>query len=123
MTLYVATSKPHAFARRIVDHFGLSPFFRGVHGSELDGTRADKGELIGHVLHVEALMPGVTVMVGDRSHDVRGAMTRGILSIGVLWGYGSREELTAAGADTLCEHPAMLTPLLRAHRDRFPGGR
>jgi phosphoglycolate phosphatase len=115
MTLYVATSKPHVFARRIVEYFGLGPFFRRVHGSELDGTRANKGELIEHVMQIESLSPRATVMVGDRAHDVLGAMARGVLPVGVLWGYGSREELEAAGATVLCEHPAMLAPLLRAH--------
>lgn len=120
MTLYVATAKPHAFARRIVEYFGLSPFFRQVYGSELDGTRADKGELIAHVMQIESLSPGSTAMVGDRAHDVLGAIARGVRPVGVLWGYGSAAELTAAGATVLCERPAMLAPLLRAHFADLP---
>jgi phosphoglycolate phosphatase len=115
MTLYVATSKPYPFARRIVEHFGLTPFFRRVHGSELSGIRADKGELIAHVLELETLSSGSTVMVGDRAHDVLGARARGVFPLAVLWGYGSRAELTAAGARVFCPQPAMLAPLLRVH--------
>ena len=117
MTLYVATSKAHTFARRIVEHFGLGSFFAGVYGSELDGTRADKAELIAHVLQREALASTSTVMVGDRAHDVRGARARGVFPVGVLWGYGSRAELTSAGAGILCERPALLPALLRARAD------
>lgn len=115
MTLYVATAKPQLFAERIVDHFGLARFFHRVYGSELDGTRAVKRELIAYILRRESLSPHTTVMVGDRAHDVRGAVAHGVLPIGVLWGYGAREELTAAGATVLCAQPAMLTALLQSH--------
>jgi phosphoglycolate phosphatase len=114
MRLYVTTAKPQLFAERIVDHFGLARFFHRVYGSDLDGTRAIKNELIAHVLRTESLSPHSTVMVGDRAHDVRGAVANGVLPIGVLWGYGSREELTAAGATLLCEQPAMLAALLQS---------
>ena len=107
-TLYVATSKPQVFAERTIEHFGLGGLFRSVHGSELDGTRSNKAELIAHLLNAESLTREATVMVGDRSHDVAGAMANGVCPIGALWGYGSREELTAAGAKVLCEHPSML---------------
>jgi phosphoglycolate phosphatase len=86
MTLYVATAKLQVFADRIVDHFGLAHFFQRVYGSELDGTRAVKSELIGHVLRTESLSPHSTVMVGDRAHDVRGAVAHGILPIGSALG-------------------------------------
>ncbi len=115
MTLYVATAKLQLFAERIVEHFGLAGFFHRVYGSELDGTRAIKSDLIAYLLRRESLSPGSTVMVGDRAHDVRGAIANGVLPIGVLWGYGSREELTAAGATVLCERPALLARLLRGH--------
>lgn len=107
-TLYVATSKPHVFAERIIEHFGLSGFFRSIYGAELDGTRSNKIELIAHLLQAESLPREATVMVGDRSHDVTGAVANGVRPIGVLWGFGSREELAAAGAKVLCEQPAML---------------
>lgn len=106
--MYVVTSKPGVFAKRIIDHFGLAEYFNAVHGSELDGRRADKAELIGYVLHRESLVPEHTVMVGDRSHDIRGAAKNAIRSIGVLWGFGSREELENAGATRICEAVAEL---------------
>lgn len=103
--LFVATSKPTVFARRIVEHFDLASLFEGVYGSELDGMRCDKGELIAHVLEVEGLDLDETIMVGDREHDMIGAARCGVRGIGVLYGYGSREELLASGAAALCERP------------------
>jgi phosphoglycolate phosphatase len=106
--LYVATSKPRVFAERILEHFDLAKHFTATYGSELDGTRSDKRELIAHVLAESRLSPHSTVMVGDRSHDVLGARANAVLPVGVLWGYGSREELTAAGAERLCVDPSEL---------------
>lgn len=106
--LFVATSKPGVFAERIVQHFGLSQFFRAVYGSELDGSKAAKRDLIAHVLRAESLSPAETLMIGDRAHDVFGAKANGVFSVGVLWGYGSAEELATAGAGVLCEEPEML---------------
>lgn len=101
--LYVATSKPTIYAERIVAHFGLSDCFRAVYGSELDGTRTDKSDLLALLLARESLEPPEALMVGDREHDIRGARARRLRSIGVLWGFGTREELLAAGADRLAE--------------------
>ncbi len=105
LPLFVATSKPHVFALRILDHFSLKDFFDGVYGSELDGLRSDKGELIAHVLRAEGLAPSRTIMVGDREHDVIGARANGVASLGVTYGYGTAEELDEAGAAALCTKP------------------
>jgi phosphoglycolate phosphatase len=113
--LYIATSKPHLFATRIADHFGLTHRFRKIYGSELDGTRSNKADLIRHLIQVEDLDPAVTVMVGDREHDIVGARANRVRSIGVLWGYGSREELEAAGAGDICQVAADLPRLLDHH--------
>lgn len=110
--LYVATSKPRVFAERVIDHFGFKSYFRAVHGSELDGTRSNKAELIVHILAQESLSPHSTFMVGDRAHDVIGAKANGIFPIGALWGYGTREELSAAGATVFCDRPEMLSEML-----------
>jgi len=110
--LYLATSKPRVYAERIVDHFGLGKFLTAVHGSELDGTRTDKVLLIAHILLTESLSASATAMVGDRSHDVVGAVANGVLPVGALWGYGSRDELVAAGATVLCERPELLADTL-----------
>ena len=107
-TLAVATSKAEVFASSILDHFELTGYFTTVVGSELDGRRTGKADIITEALaRLERPAPG-TVMIGDRSHDVRGAVTVGVGSIGVLWGYGDDAELTAAGADALATTPADL---------------
>ena len=99
-TMFVVTSKPVMFAERIIDHFELRRFFRRVYGSELNGERSNKGDLISYVLGTEQLA-NEPWMIGDRLHDIRGAKLNSLRSAGVLWGYGSREELSQAGADAI----------------------
>ena len=99
--LWVATSKPHVYARRIVAHFELGSFFAGIYGPELDLTNHDKRDLLRVLLAAERLDPRQTIMVGDRVHDVDGARANGVSAVGVLWGYGSPEELHGAAPDTL----------------------
>jgi phosphoglycolate phosphatase len=106
--LAVATSKLKTYAGEIIDHFDLRRYFSVVHGSELDGRNSVKAELISHILAVEALDARRTVMIGDRSHDVAGANANGVLAIGVLWGYGDRQELETAGAARIVASPAEL---------------
>jgi phosphoglycolate phosphatase len=106
--LFLATSKPGVYARRILDHFELSRYFEAVYGSELDGTRADKTDLLAHVLASSQLHRSNTTMVGDRRHDALGAIANGVRAVGVLWGYGCREELLGAGVDLLLETPSEL---------------
>jgi len=113
-TLFVATSKPHVFACRILEHFGLQPYFKAIYGSELDGRLSNKAELIAHLLAAESLAPAVTFMVGDRLHDVRGALANGVTPIGILWGFGSQAELVEAGAQLFCHHPSQLQAMLQA---------
>ena len=107
-TLAVATSKAEVFAASILDHFALTEYFTTVVGSELDGRRTAKADIITEALARLDRPTTGTVMIGDRSHDVRGAVAVGVGSIGVLWGYGDDEELTAAGADALAATPAEL---------------
>lgn len=106
--LFVATSKPTVYAERILHHFELSEYFETTFGSELDGTRADKTDLLAWVVEQANLEPSTTVMIGDRRHDIVGAKNNAINTIGVLYGYGGRAELEAAGADHLCEAPEHL---------------
>jgi phosphoglycolate phosphatase len=107
--MFVATSKPAVFAGRIIDHFGLRRYFERVFGSELDGTRVDKGDLLRHALEEAKVDPRRAVMIGDRSHDVVGARKNGMTAIGVLYGYGSEDELRGAGAHYICAtHPDLL---------------
>ena len=106
--LFVATSKPHVFAERIIDHFGLRNHFERVFGSELDGTRVDKSHLLEYALKETAVDPAKTLMIGDRSHDMIGAKNNGMKGIGVLYGYGSRDELLQAGAQHVCATPGAI---------------
>jgi phosphoglycolate phosphatase len=105
---YVATSKPALYAERIVEHFGLGRHFRKVYGAEFDGRREDKAELLAWLLARESVSARVAVMIGDREADVRAAKANGVRSVGVLWGYGSEQELVNAGADVVCQTPADL---------------
>ena len=111
-SLYLATSKRTAFAARILENLGLIGHFTGVYGSEPDGFRDHKPELIADIVARHALRPDEAVMVGDRRYDVAGAHANGLRAVGALWGYGGRDELAAAGADLLAESPAALARLL-----------
>lgn len=98
----VATGKPEFYAKIIVEHFGLTPYFKFVGGSGMDGSLSHKDEVIRHVLESTAIRDvEQVVMVGDREHDILGAKRIGIDSIGVLYGYGDLDELTRAGADRI----------------------
>lgn len=110
--LIVATSKPQVYAERIVRHFGLDAHFAAVHGCELDGTREDKRDLLAHLLAHHGLDARACAMVGDRGADMRAARHHGAAAVGALWGYGTREELEAHGAQALCDGPAGLREAL-----------
>lgn len=94
--LYVATSKPRVFAEQILVHFKLDTYFEKIYGSELDGVRTDKTELIAYIIAESCLAKDRTVMIGDREYDIMGASNNDIDSIAVGFGYGSRHELIAA---------------------------
>ena len=108
----VATSKLKTYAGDIIDHFDLRQYFQVLHGSELDGRNAPKGDLVAHILATERLDPANTVMIGDRSHDIVGASANGVASIGVLWGYGDLAELAAAGATRIANAPSELAGIV-----------
>lgn len=112
-TLIVATSKPEGLARKILEHFELASCFYDIQGADLEGDREKKEDVIRYVLEKH----GVTdtedvVMVGDRRHDVEGAAAFGIPCIGVLYGFGSREELERAEARWIAEDVGELEKLL-----------
>lgn len=112
--LFVATSKPQVFAQQIIEHFGLSSYFDYVCGSELDGTRSAKAEIIGYLIKNFNLNPEKTVMIGDRKHDIIGAHHQGIHSIAVGYGFGSREELIDIQPTHLVQSIQDLAQLLTA---------
>jgi phosphoglycolate phosphatase len=111
--LFVATSKPYVFANDILAHFDLLRFFKRVYGSELNGALVDKGELIAYILKKEALLTKNTMMVGDRSHDILGAKKNGVYSLGVTYGYGTKEELVGAGADSIVDSPQEIMEIAK----------
>jgi phosphoglycolate phosphatase len=113
--LFVATSKPTIYARRIVEHFDLSRYFDDVFGAELDGRRSDKSELLAWLLAGRQVAPAEATMVGDRRHDMVGARANAMRAVGVLYGYGSEAELTEAGAEALCATPEALADVLAPH--------
>lgn len=93
----LATAKPEVYARRILDHFELTPLFDGIYGATLEEGRNRKDQVVAWALsHLPD--PSRVIMVGDRADDVKGAAANGLSCIGALWGYGGEQELRAAGA-------------------------
>jgi phosphoglycolate phosphatase len=110
--LIIATAKPHVFARPILQHFGLDTRFIAIHGPELDGTHDNKADLVAHIVRQHDFDVSQAVMIGDREHDMIAAGRNTMRAVGVTWGYGSKEELTGAGAATLCDAPNRLPETL-----------
>ena len=110
-TLFVATSKPHVHAKKIVAHFGMGQFIEEVYGCELDGTRSNKAELLEYAV-ARSAGAATQTMVGDRKHDLIGALANDMRPIGVSYGYGSVEELTAAGAVDIADAPFDLPAVI-----------
>ncbi len=125
--VFLATSKPRVFAERILDHFHLTRYFSGIYGSEFNGDRVDKGELIAHLMAAEALDRSRALMVGDRRHDIDGAKKNGVPAAAVMHGYGSAQEIQAAGPDMIFDNVGRLADYLAGGRrtaaDEPPGGR
>ncbi len=110
--LFVATSKPTVFAKQILEHFSLSEYFEDICGSFLSGERVEKEDVIRHVLTEYHLEPKDAVMVGDRRFDIDSGKALGLKTVGVLYGYGSEEEIKKAAPDkianTVCDLSALL---------------
>ena len=102
--LVLATSKPELYAKRITEHFGISKYFFFEAGASFDESRNQKTDVIFYALEQAGITDlSATAMVGDRYHDIEGAKAAGIFPVGVLYGYGSREELEKAGAGAIVE--------------------
>ena len=115
LELYVATSKPEETAKKVLEYFHLTEYFKFIGGASMDEKRVNKDDVIRYVLEENGISEeekASVIMVGDREHDVNGAKKTGLSVIGVLYGYGSREELQSAGADYLCETPEETAKLL-----------
>ncbi len=102
--LILATSKPEIFARKILEHIGLAKYFTFIAGSEMSHSRVDKNEVIEYAFENCGIMDySNAIMIGDREFDVLGAKHFNMDSIGVLFGYGCRQELERAGATYIVE--------------------
>ena len=113
LKLAVATSKPEVFCRRILEHFDLEKYFDVIKGIPLDDEHMTKAQVIAEAL--EDLNVGdksEAIMVGDRDYDIIGARENGIECVGVLYGYGPKEELESAGAIYICATPEDLAEAL-----------
>lgn len=112
-TLFVATSKPLLYARQILEYFKIADYFDEIVGPEMDGTRNKKIEVMEYVLDKWNLTDrSQAIMVGDRKFDVEASKELGLEVIGVLYGFGSREELLTAGADYLASSVEEVEELL-----------
>lgn len=112
--LFIATSKRTIFATQILEHVGLIDRFAGVHGSEPGGAVDQKADVIADVLRRHDLSADRCLMIGDRRQDIEGARTHGVSTVGVLWGYGEREELESADAMHIAARPAELISIAQA---------
>ena len=112
--LIVATSKPEEMAVRILEHFQLTDCFERIAGASMDEKRVEKADVLRYVIEdLGQVDLTKAVMVGDRENDVRGARENGLPCIGVLYGYGSREELTEAGAAKIADTVEELKKMLK----------
>ncbi|HEL2219612.1 TPA: HAD family hydrolase [Streptococcus suis] len=102
-TLVIATSKPEIFAKQILEHFGIAHYFDIIAGASLDSSRLSKADVIGYAINQLEAFPKHGVMIGDREHDIEGARRHQLPAIGVLYGYGSKQEFEKAGATMIVE--------------------
>ncbi|HEU4940665.1 MAG TPA: HAD hydrolase-like protein [Candidatus Eisenbacteria bacterium] len=110
--LHLVTSKPAVYARRVLEHSGLAGSFETVHGPDLDEIHLQKGALVQRALDAGAIAPSSAALAGDRGVDLDAARENEVFSIGVMWGYGTREELGAA--DSIVHSPSELLARIRA---------
>ncbi len=116
--LAIVTSKPEVNAKKIADRFGLTPFMDALVAPTPQERHSTKDNLI---RRAQSMLPGPYVMVGDRRFDVEGARKTGIASVGVTYGYGSREELEGSGADMIADTPMDVCRLLAPDAPGAPG--
>ena len=126
MSMGIASSKPTVFVERILEHFQIAKYFKVVVGSELDGTRSDKDEVLEEALKQlfgdQPVDRDKVYMIGDRRFDVEGAKTQGVECVGVTYGYGSMEELKEAKADYIVRSVEELKKFLLRGTQEQPAG-
>jgi len=115
--LAIVTSKPHRHAQPIIDELPFGNRFKKLYGPHPSSPHSEKASMIAEALADFGASPQDTLMIGDRRYDIEGAVANGVIGIGVLWGFGSREELELAGAQVVVEQPQHFGALLQsAHR-------
>ncbi|MDO1527612.1 HAD hydrolase-like protein [Fulvimonas sp. R45] len=112
--LAVVTSKPVRHAAPILESLPFGAGFEKLYGPAPDSAHSEKAGMIAAALADFGVAPADAAMIGDRRFDIEGALANGVAGIGVLWGFGSREELCQAGARALAAHPDQLDALLSA---------
>ena len=108
----VVSSKPKEYLDRLVEHFGLADHLDAVVGPAMDNHNSNKTVLVNQALKELMLLPSTVAMIGDRHFDMEGAKAAGVNAVGVLYGYGTEEELCKAGADAICDQVADLRGFL-----------
>ena len=107
--LATATSKGEGPTRQMLDHFGLTEHFEVIGAASMDASSMTKEAVLGRALgELGGPDPSECLMIGDRSYDVRGAAAHGLGCVGVLWGYGTEDELREAGAVHVIGEPSLL---------------
>jgi phosphoglycolate phosphatase len=104
--LFMVTTKPTVYAKRIADHFSFTHWFKDIFGTGLDGRFDDKAEHVGYILGHLKLVPEETIMIGDRNHDIVAGKLNRTKTAGVTYGYGSEQEINNAVPDFICHSPA-----------------
>ena len=112
-SLAIVTTKMQSQAAKIVQHLSFGHHFRAIYGPSGDGQHSEKAQMIAQALSDFDVAPEQAAMIGDRHFDIEGARSNGVRGIGVSWGFGSREELIAAGAQAIAERPADLANLVQ----------
>jgi len=110
--LYIATVKPTSIAEKVLSDLRLRTYFDGVAGSSMNHERRDKAGIIAHALHKHELDPIRSMMIGDRAQDISGARDNGLFAVAVTYGFGTRQELQAAGPDHMVDHSLEILELL-----------
>lgn len=111
---YIATAKYQGFAKKIIEAASLNEYFTGIYGSMKDGRLSNKTELLAQLISEEGIEPGNSIMVGDTHYDIEAGRDNDMTTVGVLWGYSTREKLQQSGAHYCISAPEDLAETIKA---------